>query len=710
MTALSTRVNALRAAQKDEREKEAQETAPPSLVVRDNVVCEPSAGLDCETYLIQPGRAAPPLVVCGYERPDGTRDVVVQKEHAAWFLAWTERLLAEKTPLAGHNVSAFDFCVIAADAYERHGDEMGDRVLRRIFDLLDAGLVEDTLLRERLIDLAEGTLGRDFTDVTKDGNPRRKSYSLKSLAKRYLDVDLDKTSWRTGYAALDGVPLSAWPQGARDYVIDDVNVARRVADAQAQRAGVWRIPNSAEQSKAAFSFQLLSSWGMRTDAQAVRQYDADLDREARRFQRVVQREGLIRSNGTKDTKRVHALVEKAYDDAGLEVPRTETGQVSTAGAVLEDIALIRLRAAGGTVTYKPDGSVDETSLFDEPLYAYSQLVSIQKLQGTYLPVLYAGIHKPINAGFETILETGRSSWFNPNITNLPRGGSKTLLQRLQARVREAFVPPPGYLLCSVDYDTIELRTLAQVCLWLVGRSKLADALNEGLDPHLMLAADQFLHAPYEEVLKRKRDKDVVEKRTLSKAVNFGLPGGMGSESFRDFAKASYDVILSSDEAKALKTKWLAQWPEMTDYFRVIAGMVRDYDDKGNQVGDVEQFVSGRIRGRARYTAMANSFFQGLASDGGKAAVYALAKACYLRGGALFGSRSVAFIHDEVLMLHPEATASERAKLQAEIMCAEMQAVVPDVKITASPALMRRWYKGADAVYDSKNNLIPWEPK
>ena len=62
------------------------------------------------------------------------------------------------------------------------------------------------------------------------------------------------------------------------------------------------------------------------------------------------------------------------------------------------------------------------------------------------------------------------------------------------------------------------------------------------------------------------------------------------------------------------------------------------------------------------------------------------------------------------MLHPEATASERAKLQAEIMCVEMQQVVPDVKITASPALMRRWYKGADAVYDTKNNLVPWEPK
>jgi hypothetical protein len=703
MSKLSKRVEAL--------SKAAQERAPDPVPVpvRVDVANVPAAGLDCETYLIQPGRAAPQLVVCGYEAPDGARDVILQAGHAQWFLTWTAKLLREKTPLVGHNVAAFDLTVIAADAYERHGPDVGDDVMRRVFELLDAGLVEDTLLRERLIDLAEGTLGKDFADVTKDGNPRRKSYSLKNLAKTYLGADLDKTSWRTGYAALDGVPLDQWPEGARAYVIEDVNIARRIADAQAQRAGVWRVPNSSEQSKAAFSFQLLSAWGLRTDPAAVRQYDADLDREARRFRRTVKAEGLIRSNGTKDTKRVHALVEKAYTDAGLEVPRTETGRVSTAGAVLEDITLIRLKDSGSLV-YKPDGSIDETSLFDEPLYAYSQLVSVEKLQSTYLPMLYAGIHKPINAGFETILETGRSSWFNPNITNLPRGGSKTLLQRLQARVREAIVPPPGFILCSVDYDTIELRTLAQVCLWLLGRSKLADALNSGLDPHLMLAADQFLHISYEEAIKRKKDKDVVEKRTLSKAVNFGLPGGMGSEAFRDFAKASYDVILTSEEAKHLKVKWLSQWPEMTDYFRVIAGLVRDYDDKGNAVGDVEQFVSGRIRGRARYTAMANSLFQGLASDGAKAAVYALAKACYLKDGALFGSRSVAFIHDEVLMLHPEATASERAKLQAEIMCAEMQAVVPDVNITASPALMRRWYKGADAVYDTKNNLVPWEPK
>jgi len=62
------------------------------------------------------------------------------------------------------------------------------------------------------------------------------------------------------------------------------------------------------------------------------------------------------------------------------------------------------------------------------------------------------------------------------------------------------------------------------------------------------------------------------------------------------------------------------------------------------------------------------------------------------------------------MEHPEETAHERAFEQSRIMCAEMQALVPDIKITASPALMRCWYKEADKVFNSAGRLVCWEPK
>lgn len=681
-----------------------------------------SAGLDCETFLIQPGRAAPRLVVTGYQAANGAQAVVTKTEllvdgvvtplrlHAAeYFSAFMRHCLATRTKLVNQNIP-YDFVVHAADAFTV-SETLGDEVLCAIFDLLDADLVEDTMLRERLIDLAEGTLGRDFGSVTKDGNPRRKRYALKGLAKAYLDVDLDKTSWRLGYAAKVDTPVMQWESGARDYVVGDVETALQVATQQGVRAGQYSIPNSTDQSRAAFGFALMSSWGIRTDMAKVRAFDVELDREARRFERVVREAGLIRSSGRdagkRDMKRVRELVSKTYTSAGLDVPETDGGAVSTAGAVLEDVALIALRNKGAIVE-NAKGEVDETKLFEQPLYAYSQLASIQKLQTTYLPVLFQGGKFPINARYETLVETGRVSCYQPNLMNLPRGGSKTLLQRLQSKVRECFVPRPGFVFCSVDYDTLELRTLAQVCIWLLGFSKLGDALNAGLDPHLLLAAEQFLRMPYEEALKRKKEKHVAEMRNAAKPFNFGVPGGMGAEAFQQFAKDTYNIYFTIEECRDGREKYLAQWAEMRPYFKIIGSMMRGIDDKGQTIGDIEQFVSGRIRGRTRYTAACNTMFQGLAADGAKAAVYALQKECYLRRGRLFGSRPVVFIHDEVIVEHPEDCASERAQIQTEIQCSVMQTVVPDIKITASPALMRCWYKGADAVYEG-GKLVPWEP-
>ncbi len=156
-------------------------------------------------------------------------------------------------------------------------------------------------------------------------------------------------------------------------------------------------------------------------------------------------------------------------------------------------------------------------------------------------------------------------------------------------------------------------------------------------------------------------------------------------------------------------KWLAAWPEMRAYFRMISSMMRGYDEKGQSIGDIEQYVSGRIRGRTRYTAACNGFVQGLAADGAKESLYQIQKESYLLNGRLYGSRAVVFVHDEIIMEHPEETAAERSQIQADIMVKAMQEVCPDVRVSASPALMEAWYKGAEAVYNRSGKLIPWRP-
>ena len=88
------------------------------------------------------------------------------------------------------------------------------------------------------------------------------------------------------------------------------------------------------------------------------------------------------------------------------------------------------------------------------------------------------------------------------------------------------------VLSSQDFRAGELITHAQSCLWLVGKSELAkvlltkDSTGKYMDPHSDLAAF-VLGVPYEEFIKRKKEKRFSDMRQASKPENFGKPGGMG---------------------------------------------------------------------------------------------------------------------------------------------------------------------------------------
>ena len=65
------------------------------------------------------------------------------------------------------------------------------------------------------------------------------------------------------------------------------------------------------------------------------------------------------------------------------------------------------------------------------------------------------------------------------------------------------------------------------------------------------------------------------------------------------------------------------------------------------------------------------------------------------------------IHDEVLFEGDEATATEWADEASKLMVQGMQRFIPDVKIEAEPALMRRWMKDAEP-FRENNRLIPYD--
>jgi len=435
---------------------------------------------------------------------------------------------------------------------------------------------------------------------------------------------------------------------------------------------------------------LISAWGLQTDGARTEEYATKWNGLLTASQDQLAQSGLIRSvkgKWVKDTAAIRARVAVALAAKSLPVVLTPQGEISTEREVLEDT--------------------------DDPLlHALAEQTKVEKLLGTYLPVLRSGVYAPIHTRYEVLIETGRTSSSKPNLQNIPRdsfvrdyaqGGAKTLLT-----TREAFVPRAGYNFVSVDYDTLELRTLAQAAIWLTGQSHLAGVLNDGLDPHLDLAA-LMLGVSYDDAKARKAagDKGITYFRTLAKAANFGFPGGLSANSFGDYAKTSTGgaLRLTRTDSQNIKNYWAGRWREMPAYFRAVESC------RSGDYYTVEMFRTRLVRANCTYTAACNTYFQALAAHGAKRACYAAVRAAFHEPNSPFyGSRPAMFVHDEIIAEVPEDRTHEAGVELSRIMCEAMQGVVPDVKITASPAAMRRWYKEAATVYDANGRLVPWEPK
>lgn len=186
-------------------------------------------------------------------------------------------------------------------------------------------------------------------------------------------------------------------------------------------------------------------------------------------------------------------------------------------------------------------------------------------------------------------------------------------------------------------------------------------------------------------------------------------------------------------AERLRVKFLTQWPENNDYFE----LVKTAENEGQPItaeqaalfgqmalapGEVVQHVSNRIRGgtygaESIGNAIANGWFQGLLADITKSALRRACREMYipthLADGArspLYGSRFILFAHDELIAELLQSKQHEAAHRLRDIMVEEMQHYCPHLKQAAKapPALMKRWYKGAEPVYDD-GLLVPWVP-
>jgi DNA polymerase I len=616
---------------------------------------------DTETALIERGRAAPPITCVSYAC-DGGKGLIHWKDAKPELVEWLE---ADDVRLIGQNV-AYDMAVICAEWPD---------LLPLVFEKYEKDLVTDTMLRQKLLDLAEGRLGGFRTDT---GVWVKLEYSLEALARRLCKMTLDKDTWRLRYGELRDVPLDQWEPGAREYPVQDAVATLEVFRAQDRRnlarsRGAW-LDDQYRQTRAGFAAQLTSVWGLRTNPHKVDKLIAETEEEYGLLATELAEDAwkLVRKDGSRNIAAVRARLAKVMGGED-KCRKTPKGKIST-----DDEAC---RSSGDIV-----------------LEAYADLTKLKAVISKDVPMLKQGRYLPIHSRWNTLLETGRTSTSAPNTQNL---------RRLKG-IRECFVPREGFVFADGDYSVMELRCLAQVCYEMFGYSEMGDALNAGRDPHLEVAS-YILDIPYDDAKKRRKagDKEVENKRQMGKVVNFGCPGGLGAETLTFYAKSNYKVILTIEEAAALKEQvWKGRWKEMGPYMQAVGDMLRcDYKEEG---APVTSLYSNRVRGKCRYTQAANTPFQALASDAAKSAWWLLHRACYVdRKSVLYGSRVVNMIHDQFILEVPERLGHECAHEMARLMVEGAKIWLPDCPpVVDEPLLSRCWSKDAKQVWEN-GRLMPW---
>jgi DNA polymerase family A/3'-5' exonuclease len=620
---------------------------------------------DCESHLIKPGCAAPRMVCISTASESGKTQLL---DRVAGLRSMKAVLEDKSVIVIGHNVF-YDLGLCCA--------EDPATFVPLVFKAFDDFRIRDTIIRQQLIDIATGNLKYRLDEETQ--TYVKTGYTLADLVLRILGRVLPKEdTWRLKYALLDGVPISEWPADAKKYAVDDAVATREVFLKQqelilAEGAVNGVIPTEERATRDAWSLWLMSAWGVRTDGEAVAKLKAELEAEQVEANKKLQGTGIIKPKGdgwSRDMKEIYKRVRAGYEAQGLQVPTTESGRVSSAYESLVDC-------------------------LDPDLAVLADAAGGAKLLNTYVPVLESGALVPINARFNVLVESNRTSCEKPNLQNLPR----------KSNSRTCFTARPGYVYASVDYDTIELRALAQSCLDLVGNSEMAEALRRGEDLHLSLAAD-FLGISREDAVRRyeEGDSEVADMRQMVKPANFGFPGGMASDSFVEYAKG-YGYDLDRGLSKRLHEQWFRTWPEMRAYFEYVSRIV----GKAGQ-GTVVSPRSGFVRGGLTFTQLSNHYFQSLTATGAKDALWHVSRECYSNpSSALWASRPVVFVHDEIITEMPEDRASDAAELQAKIMVDVMSKWIPEIPIKAGPVLMRKWHKGAKAVRIN-GRLVPSRPE
>ena len=358
---------------------------------------------------------------------------------------------------------------------------------------------------------------------------------------------------------------------------------------------------------------------------------------------LVDKEGLI-AYGYMLKERIAVGEKEVYELAGTQFNINSPKQ-------LGEVLFGQMGLPGGKKTktgYSTSADVLEKLAPEHPVVGkvleYRQLT---KLNSTYADGLlqYIGEDGRIHGKFnQTITATGRISSTEPNLQNIP------IRMELGSRIRQVFIPKPGFVFLDSDYSQIELRILAHMS----DDENLIAAYNSDEDIH-RITASQVFNTPLNEVTKTQRSN--------AKAVNFGIVYGISSFGL------SQDLSISKKEAAKYIEKYFETYPKVHEF---LNGLVSSAKEKGYSVTmfkrrrPIPELSSSNFMQRSFGERVAmNAPIQGTAADIIKLAmigVYHKLKELGLK------SKLILQVHDELLI----ETAKDEVDIVKSILDEQMK--------------------------------------
>lgn len=192
-----------------------------------------------------------------------------------------------------------------------------------------------------------------------------------------------------------------------------------------------------------------------------------------------------------------------------------------------------------TATGRPRFDKDAMAKIDNPLAKkILELRHHEKLLGTYYEsfIYYADQDDILRANIrQGGTETGRFSYANPNLQNLPKEATE------ETNVRKSFIPRDGHFFVEIDYEQMEYRLMLDYA----GEKEIIRQVMEGEDLH------------------EATGRAVGISRQRAKTLNFALLYGAGVD------KLAGMLGVSTEEAGDLRNVYFSRLPKVQQFINDV---------------------------------------------------------------------------------------------------------------------------------------------